>query len=357
MGSEYMRNGFRLLLIGLHGTGKTESVIQIADEVGMKCKIFNCATLDPYTDLIGVPVPVKDDDGGDILKMVRPTALAEAEIVFFDELNRAPQATQNAVFEIIQFGTINGEALPNLKTCWAAINPADDGQYLVEDIDPALIDRFDAYHELKPKVSVQYMSQFIDTKIAQALSAWWNDHNRERRGKDNYVSPRRLMKIGLLYEKMGSIRAVTQALPPGGSYDTKKLQLMLQAAKTGKPLATDATVPLKGGGASSFTYDKKGLLRDKDAIVKHLEDEPNDLETQKKILGVLGNRVGVPKLLGEYAPILDVIKPSLLEGFFGGMAQSKRYQLNSKSRWGAQRFGAQHRRYHRLERAVRKTCP
>lgn len=344
-----MEQGFNLLLIGPHGTGKTESVIQAAAAADKKLKIFNCATLDPYTDLIGVPVPVKDEHGEDELKMVRPRSLQEAEVLFFDEINRAPQATQNAVFEIIQFGTVNGERLESLICCWAAMNPPDDEQYLVEEIDPALIDRFDAYHAFKPKVSVQYMSQFIDKNIAQALAAWWTDHNRAKRGVESYISPRRLMKIGLLYQKMGNIRAVVQAMPPGGKYDTNKLKLLLEHAKDGKPLP--ATDSLNSAGNNEIEYTKKGILEQKDAVVSYLKANQKDLETQNKIANALSTGVGAKRLLTEYAPVLDNLKVSVLEALFGGFSSSKRYQIyNAKHDIGESKL---QQNYGRLYRAIR----
>jgi hypothetical protein len=222
-----VENGLNVMLIGPHGTGKTESVRALADRYGLKMVAFSCATLDPYTELVGVPMPRIDSEGREYLKMVRPLAIDEADILFFDELNRARPETQNAVFEIINNGTINGEPLPKLKGCWSAINPPG-GDYDVDELDPALMDRFDLFLEFKPRPSVAYMATRMDKTVASALMGWWTDHNKSRRSE--YISPRRLVKIGKVFEATRDRKCVVNSLPPGGDYDHGKLWLLLQEA-------------------------------------------------------------------------------------------------------------------------------
>lgn len=331
-GHRYMEEGFNVLLVGAHGTGKTESVVQMADELGLKLKIFNCATLDPYTDLIGVPVPSQNDDGSDELRMVRPRIIDEADIIFFDELNRARPEVQNAVFEIIQFGSLNGEELPNLRCCWSAMNPPD-GEYLVEDVDPALLDRFDAYHVLKPKVSVPYMSQHMDKSTALALREWWEGHNREKRGPESYISPRRLTKLGVLFEKIGS-RAVKQALPLGGEYDSGKLLALLKAAKRGdlqKELENQKDNDLRAGGAglTKALATRASIAKNSDGIKEYLQNNPNDLETQQKIVTLLSSSVGTKRLLKEFPDVIEALPKSQIEALLSGMKWSKKRQISN----------------------------
>ena len=68
----YIKHGFNVLLIGPAGTGKTESVRDIASQFGLKVKSYSCATLDPFTDLVGVPVPQKDEKTGRELLLYQP---------------------------------------------------------------------------------------------------------------------------------------------------------------------------------------------------------------------------------------------------------------------------------------------
>src|SRR3990167_4939767 len=224
----YIKHGFNVLLIGPAGTGKTESVRDIASQFGLKVKSYSCATLDPFTDLVGVPVPQKDEKTGrEYLKMVRPIDIDEADIVFFDELNRARTEVQDAVLEIINNRTINGDLLPNLKCCWAAMNPPND-VYNVDELDPALMDRFDIYLEFSPRPSVAYMTQHVSKPVAIALKSWYDDRIKSKR--EEYISPRRLMKIGLVFEACKTKSSVLQSLPPGGKYDSSKLYQLLNQA-------------------------------------------------------------------------------------------------------------------------------
>lgn len=340
MGHKYMKNGFNMLLIGQHGTGKTESVIQIAKDNGLKIKVFNCATLDPYTDLIGVPVPEKNEDGVSELKMVRPNILETVDVIFFDEINRAPLATRNAVFEIIQFRSINGDELPNLRCCWAAMNPVDDkAGYEVEDIDPALIDRFDAYHNFAPTISIPYMTQHMKKGTAQALQEWWNGHKAEKRGPGSYISPRRLTKLGILFESMGT-RAVKQAMPPGGKHDTGKLIKLLQASEDGKlSEAAKGSRTMKSNlPINKAVKDKPAMRKNKKSVIDYLKTNPQDLETHKQITTQLAQGVGAAKLLTDFGEILEELPKKDLEGFFGGLPYQKQNKLQNLRYWNSETY-------------------
>jgi hypothetical protein len=333
-GELLLKEGKNVMLIGPHGAGKTESVMQLVNAQGLKAKYYSCSTLDPYTDLVGVPVPKKDDDGRDYLKMVRPREVDEAEFIFFDEFNRADPKTLNAIFEIIQFGSINGEKLPNLKACWAAMNPVDE-DYQVEEIDPALLDRFDVYIEILPKPSVTYMEQFLPKPVAHALHLWWNEHDRTIKSanakKDNaklsYVSPRRLLKIGQMWEISGHNTAmVKKALPYGGSFETNKLVTYLRKASDGTDLETGGI----GEAANpDFTYTREAIHRDRAKISKWLEANPSSLETHRAILETLSTGVGGTPLIERFGSVLNAISPSLLEAFCNQFHASKQTHLRT----------------------------
>jgi len=329
MADSYLENNMNLLLIGLHGTGKTQSILDLAERHGIKIKYYSCATLDPYTDLVGVPVPKIDENGREVLKMIRPREVDEAELIFFDEFNRADSKTTNAVFEIIQFGSINGEKLPNLRCCWAAINPPDKS-YDVEELDPALMDRFDAFIEIKPKPSINYMvERGISKSVAVALKTWWDSHNRVKRDFADYISPRRLEKIGLVYEKMGNIKAVQNALPPGGNFDTKKLINLLEIA-TGKRIGEIETNNIGGMPSSKFKYAVGSLYKDKGAVIKHLKENPLELETHKAVVDALRtSNVSHETIIKSFSDMLESVTPSILEGYIAGLSPAKRSQVRS----------------------------
>lgn len=370
LADKYLDSGFNVLLVGLHGTGKTATIQQLAAARGLKMKYYSCSTLDPFTDLVGVPTPVywcdkcedkfetrtehrelteKKCDGKLTrqLDMVRPREVDEAELIFFDEFNRADPKVQNAVFEMIQFGSINGEKLPHLKACWAAINPPDDEQnYQVEQIDPALMDRFDVYIEITPKPSVVYMSKYMPEQIARALKVWWDDHqNAIRQGtKDahsDYVSPRRLEKIGLVWGATKNTKAVYASLPMGGNFEKKKLIDSLKLAQDQVNRAAGIVDDkdedwdedeLGGAGlgdrpAPQFTYRLANFRIQQNELAEYLADNPGHEATHNKVVDQLRQGTGGADLVLKYNKILNSLNPSKLEGLIAGFPNPKIVQM------------------------------
>ena len=184
--------GLNVLLIGMHGTGKTERILKAWENMGVKGKAFSGATLDPWLDFIGVPRPVENKEGETYLEYIRPDYMADDEIeaIFVDELNRSHKQVKNALFELIQFKSINGKKFPNLKVVWAAINPSDedDYNYDVSDMDDALEDRFHVIYKLAPNPDkVYFQKKFGDDGVK--ICNWWASQGKQVR---NRISPRRL---------------------------------------------------------------------------------------------------------------------------------------------------------------------
>jgi hypothetical protein len=202
--SECMRLWLNVLLEGYHGVGKTQMVLDEAKRQGLILKYYSSATLDPWADLVGIPVPIDvKTDNGEMkkrLEFIRPADVERADILFFDELNRAHPKVLNAVLETIQFHSINGQPLPNLKMVWAAMNPPGD-IYQVSELDPVLVDRFHVYLEVAAEPSADYYTNKagIPYNIARALVTWWHRDLDDNLRK--IISPRRLEYIGTNYIK------------------------------------------------------------------------------------------------------------------------------------------------------------
>jgi hypothetical protein len=351
-------NGFNVLLIGLHGTGKTESIKRMCEERGLKMKYFSCSTLDPFTDLVGVPVP-KDtrvdgeavtDEHGDTkqhLQMIRPREIDEADIIFFDELNRADAKTLNAVFEIVQFKSINGEKLPNLKVCWAAINPPDE-DYDVDRLDKALLDRFDVYINIDPKPDVKYMAQYMPIQHAKVLYNWWNEHKKDVRSgvrdeKMDYISPRRLLKLGLIWNATSNMRLIKAAMPMDGTFDVMKLVNELRSADESIRRGDKVELPdddvveddeatlgnqIMGQKAyDGFQYELKWLRANTDEVVQVLTENPGHFETHNAISTVFEGGIGGIMLVEHYHKILNALNPQVLEGLAKKFPVAKRNHL------------------------------
>ncbi len=137
-----------LLLIGAHGTAKSELLNRIAAALGLEHRHYN-ASLISFDDLLGYPVPNAAHDGLTYLRT--PGDLWDAESVFLDEISRCRPESQNKLFSVIHERRVQGLPLERLRHRWAAMNPpvSLDGEEEGEEayhgslpLDPALADRF-----------------------------------------------------------------------------------------------------------------------------------------------------------------------------------------------------------------------
>ena len=135
-----------VLLVGPHGTAKTQLLEKLANLLGLVSRFYNASLLN-YDDLVGIPVLNEKKTALEYLPCA--TSVWDAEIVFFDEVNRTRPELQNKLFPIIHERRVQGIDLPKLRYRWAAMNPYredEDGtrpSYLgTYPLDPALADRF-----------------------------------------------------------------------------------------------------------------------------------------------------------------------------------------------------------------------
>lgn len=210
-----MASGLNILLTGQAGTGKTTMLQAAAKELGWNMKYFSTSTLDPFADLIGIPVP---NQGRKTVEYFRPRELDDADVVFFDELNRADLMVLNAVFEIVQFRSLNGEKLEKLKCVVAAVNPVAEG-YATRDLDIALRDRFDLYLESDPNPSWTYFRKRYGEHYARAGFELFQEYNdRRSKGEDlEYFSPRRLDKMLSIFQQFPVVDTVKGVVPAKGT--------------------------------------------------------------------------------------------------------------------------------------------
>lgn len=240
----YMSHEMNIIISGPAGTGKTTILREAAKQLKWNMQYYSASTLDPYTDLVGLPIPNHE------LKSVeyfRPKSIDEADVVFFDETNRADPKTLNTLFELIQFRSINGEPLPKLKCVVAAINP-NDGNYNVDDIDPALLDRFDVYLTSEASIDFGYFNQQFGTPLAKAASQFWNEYhqsykNNNQRNKNSmaYLSPRRMEKIVSAFVKIPKKSTIVDSLPIGANVGVDDLYGRLLAASRNGQAQTQAS--------------------------------------------------------------------------------------------------------------------
>lgn len=314
---KYIDHGLNILLQGKHGTGKTTVLTQAADELGLKVAYYSASTMDPWADFVGVPVPEElgDGSGRKTLTNVRPHRIDEAEVAIFDELNRADPKVLNAVLELVQFRTINGERLPNLKCVVAAQNPPEEG-YNVDTLDEALVDRFDIMINVEPDITVAYLAGVIgDRRIATHFINWWKQRSAMSE-KASYISPRRLEKMARLYIDFEHNFDVLKAALPPGNHDFGKLRDMLDE-------------PTDPDSINRWYAEKSDAtsIRTKDTQILENEFKVLGVDNRAKVVDALKNHVGGANLFAKYLALIEMFTTDELESLTANWGPSKKFQV------------------------------
>lgn len=275
----YFKNKKNVLLSGPHGVGKTSIVKEVFESnglvMGQDCLIFSAATMDPWTDLIGIPYPVKSNNETEV-KYLKPSHIDESKIqaIFFDEYNRSHKKIRNAVMELIQFKSINGRKFENLKVVWAAINPDDHEShtYDVEPLDPAQKDRFHIHIKIENELSREFFIKKFGSTWTDSAFDWWS--NLPEKIKE-HVSPRRLEYALEIYSIDGDVKDVL----PESSLPSK----LAQALSQGSPKQKFIKIIDSNNG-------------------KHLKEFLKDFSNVHSIMDILENNEDVAKKCMPHIP-------------------------------------------------------
>jgi len=127
-----------VLVIGDHGIGKSQAVYQLGDDFKLPIVERRLSQMSEG-DMIGLP-ELKDG----VTRFAPPdwykTACDTPVILFLDELNRATDEIQQGAFQIVLGRELNGHKLHPETRVYVAVNHG--AEYNVNDMDPALLDRF-----------------------------------------------------------------------------------------------------------------------------------------------------------------------------------------------------------------------
>lgn len=283
--------GYNVLMIADHGIGKSTMTFEIADTIGYKLKAYSAPTMDPFTDLVGVPVP-RGEEPNEYLKLIRPKDIDQAEMLLIDELNRAHPKTVNALMEVIQFHTINGEPLPKLKMVWACINSHVGGKFVgVSALDPAVVDRFHGQVELKAEPTPKYYVERcgIDQGVASTLVDWWKAQPAE---VQFYLTPRRLEYMGKLIKDGLD---PTLGKPFGVEVSMASLKTMLRSVTRATSVDVDAL---------------NDPQKRKDIIARMQSDHAMQIEIAKLVEGIRMNA------MLDYNDVVREFRPEVRFEFF-----------------------------------------
>lgn len=330
----YMENGLNVLITGLHGTGKTTVVQQACRELGWKAGVFNASTMDVYTDLVGVPFP--DTETGE-LRFARVPEIDDYDVIVIDEINRGDKKTENGCMEMIQFKTLNGRPLKNLKVVVAMANP-DNGDYNVRPIDRATRDRFHVYVESKPNIDMAYFKTKYGKNVATATKNWWNRYERDRTGehqdkknRPEYISPRRMDMLVQSFMAIPNVTTITEALPADANASAKELYDKLLAAKEKDESSNgdDDSVDLDGL-CDEFLMDLDSAVKDPASVKAILKDK--GIEAKRKetlafnlVIALKDESVGT--LCHKWGFALEAASRQAIIGMFSNWDNDKRKEM------------------------------
>jgi MoxR-like ATPase len=215
---KYVKARVNVLMYGERGVGKTSLFLDTMQRNNKRYLYFSGSTLDPYVDLVGVPVKVHNT-----LEFLRPDYIikADPEVIFIDEFNRSHKKVRNAVMELIQFRTINGVPFSSkLESVWAACNPDSDtdDDYDTERLDPAQRDRFQIHIEVPYKPDTTWFTKTYGNNGKAACNFWHALPDKQKK----LVSPRRLAYALDWFAQDGDLGDV---LDKSVSHDQLRLQL------------------------------------------------------------------------------------------------------------------------------------
>lgn len=136
------------LIWGHHGIGKSQIVQSLADELELGFVDLRLGQME-VGDLIGLP---SKEEGRTVwLKPSWFPGEKTSGILFLDELNRARLDVLQAIFQLVLEHRLHTHVLPEGWKIVCAANPSG-GDYFVNELDPALLDRFLHIH-FRPETS------------------------------------------------------------------------------------------------------------------------------------------------------------------------------------------------------------
>jgi hypothetical protein len=146
-----------VMLCGPHGIGKSELFKTAADRLGIRFITRDLSLMEP-TDLAGIPYR---DTAAGRTKYAPPAFLPQdgCGLLTIEEINRAPRFVQSPCFQMLTERRLNDYALPKGWLTMAAMNPSD-GDYLVDELDLALLSRFVLLHV---RADVHEWTQWAET--------------------------------------------------------------------------------------------------------------------------------------------------------------------------------------------------
>ena len=144
-----------ILLEGIHGVGKSQCVETYITSEGYRMVVLFLGQMADAGDLTGLPDRELNKETGLVHTVFRPPFWwpkddEEKFILFLEEMNRGKPELRQCIMDMVLNRKLMGRPLPKNCKLVGAMNPlSDDGYYQVDELDPALLDRFNRY-DFKP---------------------------------------------------------------------------------------------------------------------------------------------------------------------------------------------------------------
>jgi hypothetical protein len=327
-----------LLLKGIHGVGKSESIKKYMEDRGYRMVTLFLGQAADAGDIIGLPTrteKVVKDDKGNIIDTFQitdfappkwwPTDMSEKVVIFLDEINRGKPEIMQCVMDMVLNRKLSGRELPKETRIIAAMNPIDDGYYQVEELDPALLDRFNVY-DFRPTVD-EWLEWANDCKVNPIVTTFigkYNDHLDPPNSKD--------AKSGEVYPSRRSWKRVSDIINtnPKLTEGNRKglLNILIGVIGTRSATALDKHIREMGSGLTV-----KLILEDWDEKVEEKVktmqiQEAIHMNTQitywldEKIDKLKKNKEYTTKICKNLEYYVSAINVECQAGFFGMIAEA-----------------------------------
>jgi len=199
-----------IMLSGIHGIGKSESLKDHFEAKGYRVIILFVGQMADAGDLIGLPNRTEVEieiNGKKVTQTITefcppkwwPLDPTEKVIIFFDEVNRGKPEIMQCLMDMVNSRKLNGLELPPETRIVGAVNPIDDGYYQVEDLDPAFLDRWNRYDFL-PSLS-EWTDWASENGVEKSVINFLNKNNdhldppsSKEVGSDDVLGSRRSWK-------------------------------------------------------------------------------------------------------------------------------------------------------------------
>lgn len=174
-----------LLIRGIHGIGKSEIMKQVAEEIYKQPAIvLQGSQLEGVGDLVGLQKIVTNEFGISETVWVAPYWYKKDEqgnvipvTLILDEINRSTPSIMKSMMQIcLEHKLLNMELHPDSHII-ACINPGDDMDYAVQEMDDAEKDRFNIY-DFAPTVD-EWLTYAASQDVLPVIRNYISDNRDE----------------------------------------------------------------------------------------------------------------------------------------------------------------------------------